>query len=76
VPRYGKIGGRVNLEAIRLHPLLTDDDGHFFAVVAGRLADDTRPPFVPYAAHFNLNGASGNPLAADQFHDRWWPAAH
>jgi cytosine/adenosine deaminase-related metal-dependent hydrolase len=74
-PRYGRVGGRVNLERIELAPLLTDDDHFFFTVVEGRrtrtgLPADAAPPFRLYPANVNQARAGPNPLA--RFRDRWY----
>lgn len=74
-PRFGLVGGRVNLERIELAPLLTDDDHFFFTVLEGRrtragLPDDPAPPFHLYAANVNQAHAGGNPFA--RFEARWY----
>ena len=70
-PRYGRVGGRVNLASLQLHPLLTDDDQHFFTV-AGGLADEPRPPYAPYRTSLFFIHVDGNPFGAEVFAKRWW----
>ena len=70
--------GRLNLEAIRLTPLLMEEDDFYFrlleAAVAGDtgLIDDTTPPFCLYPANFNHVQPLGNPLAADLYRTRYY----
>ncbi len=66
IPRYGTAGGRLNLEPMRLHPLLTEDDGFFFGYIGG----DARA--APYASNVNFVTAAGNPFAPDAFYRRWF----
>ncbi len=70
-PRYGRLpDGRVNLERIELHPLLTDEH-HFFFSVLGQTPDPA-PPFKLYPANANFVTPTGNPFAPAAFLNRWW----
>ena len=76
-PQFGRVDGRLNIEAISLGPLLTDDDQFFFDIVSGlRRRDgapaDTSPPFHLYPANFNQIGPHGNPFSRRAFVDRWY----
>jgi 5-methylthioadenosine/S-adenosylhomocysteine deaminase len=77
-PQFGRVDGRLNVEAISLGPLLTDDDPFFFDIVSG-LRDgvpaDTSPPFHLYPANFNQIGPHGNPFSRRAFVDRWYAAS-
>jgi 5-methylthioadenosine/S-adenosylhomocysteine deaminase len=78
-PQFGRVHGRLNLEAISLGPLLTDDDQFFFDIVSGlRRRDgvpaDRSPPFHLYPANFNQIGRHGNPFSRRAFVDRWYSA--
>jgi hypothetical protein len=71
-------GGRLNLEAVQLSPVLVeDDDFHFrllggeLSTVTGLIADDT-PPYGLYPANFNHIQYLSNPFAAGQYQDRYF----
>lgn len=69
--------GRLNMEAVQLSPPLVADDDFLFHFLggersaAGLIADDT-PPFKLYPSNFNHIGASGDPLDATAFRDRYF----
>jgi 5-methylthioadenosine/S-adenosylhomocysteine deaminase len=79
VPVAGTVGGRLNLERLRLPPLLTDDDDFFFDVLGARLRpedailDDPTPPFQLYPSNASQVVEGENPLEAIQA--RWYRAA-
>ncbi|HZN14736.1 MAG TPA: amidohydrolase family protein [Acidimicrobiales bacterium] len=68
-PRYGTVGGQVNLAPMALHPLLAGDDHFFFAVIGGQ------PGVTPYPANLNLVTPGGNPFAPATFFGRWYATA-
>ena len=79
-PQFGRVDGRLNVEAISLGPLLTDDDQFFFDIVSGLrrrdgLPADPRPPVHLYPANFNQIGKHGNPFSRRAFIDRWYAAS-
>lgn len=79
-PQFGRVNGRLNVEAISLGPLLTDDDQFFFDIVSGLrqrdgLPADPTPPFHLYPANFNQIGKHGNPFSRRAFVDRWYAAS-
>jgi len=69
---------RLNIEGIRLAPLLVEDDNFYFhqlgaEVFAGSgLVADDKPPFMLYLANFNQVQALGNPFAAADYRDRYF----
>ena len=65
-PRYGVVDGHVNLEPLKLHPLLAADDDFFFAFVGGDLGA------APYPANLNHVTPTGNPFAPSAFYERWF----
>ncbi|MEY2470147.1 MAG: 5-methylthioadenosine/S-adenosylhomocysteine deaminase, partial [Actinomycetota bacterium] len=67
-PRYGIVDGHVNLEPLELHPLLSADDGSFFAFLRADAAS------TPYPANFNHVTPTGNPFAPASFYERWFAA--
>ncbi len=64
--------GKVNLEAITLPPLFTVDDHWWFATLESTV--DPLPPYATYPSNSNQLTPSGNPFAAQLFHDRWYSA--
>lgn len=71
-------GGRLNLEAIQLSPVLVEDDDFHFRLLGGEvsadtgLIDDDTPPFGLYPANFNHIQSLSNPFAAGQYQDRYF----
>lgn len=78
VANFGMAGGRLNIEAMQLAPLLTDDDDWWLATTGavtdeatGLVADDS-PPYAPYPANLDQLGADGHPLEPARFELRWF----
>jgi len=80
VSLFGTPDGKVNLEAITPPPLFTADDHWWFATLEAErdpltgLTAAVAPPYGPYPSNANQITSSGNPFAAELFHDRWYGA--
>jgi hypothetical protein len=76
--QLGIVNGRLNMEAIRLAPILTEDDDFYFRIVEADvfpdngLPADTTPPFLLYRANSNQVQPLGNPFAADLYRRRYY----
>jgi hypothetical protein len=76
-PTFGTTpAGRVNAEAIRLSPILPEDDQFRFDLIEGRrdasgAIADPDPPFAPYPANANQDlPGGGDPFGG--FESRWY----
>ena len=69
---------KVNLEAMAPPPFFTVDDDWWFATLAAArepvsgLTDAATPPYARYLSNSNQINALANPLAAQQFQNRWY----
>jgi hypothetical protein len=77
-PAAGIVGGKLNLERLRLTPLFTGEDEFFFDVLGDRvdaatgLLDDPTPPFKLYLSNENQLENGVDPFAPEAFEDRWY----
>lgn len=76
--RFGEVDGRPNLEAVRLNPLLVDDDALQFALLAAVVDEDgilalQDAPYALYRANANHVQPEGNPFEPSSFATRWYP---
>jgi hypothetical protein len=72
-------GNKLNLERLKLTPLLENDDDFFFDVLGARVSPttglllDPLPPFMLYRSNSNQFQSGVNPFAADDYENRWYP---
>jgi 5-methylthioadenosine/S-adenosylhomocysteine deaminase len=71
-------GNKLNLERLKLTPLLENDDDFFFDVLGARVSPttglllDPLPPFMLYRSNSNQFQSGVNPFAPDDYENRWY----
>jgi hypothetical protein len=75
-------GGRLNLEAIQLSPLLVEDDHFYFHLLGGDtspvtgLISDAHPPFGLYLTNLNQIQPQGNPFDQQEYGQQYFEFCH